>query len=405
METISTSAREVLSLTGHLVERLGARILGSASCAEAADEIAAELVKTCNNVHKERFVAHPGAFWHSGELLSVAYSAGLALLAAGGPWIYLSTLFFLIDLLLLLNFIFYTHPFDPFFRKVEGTNVIGCIEPAGAATQQILVVGHHDTAYAWRFLDHFQNLFAFRVLGAILSLFVGLISSLLWSFHRLAYRADPVYSVVLLIAVLAGLIFIVPYFFYFHKEGSPGAGDNLVACAIGIKIAELLHGDRMSRPLKRTRVIILSTDGEEPGLLGAEAFVRTHRQELLGIKTYVLNFDSIYRARDLALVTADRNGTIRLSAPLVEDCRKIAMDLGRSIKVGPIPTGGGATDAARFAEIGVEATSIIGISTALIRNGLVFHTANDTVEHIEAEAVETCLSIVYRYIRKKDHAS
>jgi hypothetical protein len=122
------------------------------------------------------------------------------------------------------------------------------------------------------------------------------------------------------------------------------------------------------------------------------------------VQTYVPNFDSIYLARDLALVTVDRNGTIRLSRPMVEDCRRITAEMDQPIKAGPISTGGRVvTDAARFAEIGVEAVSIIGLSTALIRDGLVFHTPNDKVEHIEPEAVEACLSVAYRYIHEKDH--
>lgn len=133
-------------------------------------------------------------------------------------------------------------------------------------------------------------------------------------------------------------------------------------------------------------------------------FARRHREELRVVKTYVLNFDSIYLARDLALVTADRNGTIRLSRPMVEDCRRIAAEMDQPIKAGPISTGGGVdTDAARFAEIGVEAVSIIGLSTALIRDGLVFHTPNVTVEHIEPEAVEACLNVACRYIHERDH--
>jgi hypothetical protein len=95
------------------------------------------------------------------------------------------------------------------------------------------------------------------------------------------------------------------------------------------------------------------------------------------VQTYVPNFDSIYLARDLALVTADRNGTIRLSRPMVEDCRRIAAEMDQPIKAGPISTGGRVvTDAVRFAEIGMEAVSIIGLSTALIRDGLVSHTPN-----------------------------
>jgi len=60
-------------------------------------------------------------------------------------------------------------------------------------------------------------------------------------------------------------------------------------------------------------------------------------------------------------------------------------------------------DSARFTEIGVEAVSIIGLLTALIWDGLVFHTSNDTVEHIEPETLEACLSVAYRYIHEKGH--
>ena len=322
----------------------------------------------------------------------------------GGDWIYLSILFFLLQLLIYLNFIFYTHLFDPFFPKVEGTNVIGTIEPSGSATRQVLVVGHHDSTYVITFRSHFQKLFVFRVMGVFLFWLVGFCTSLLLSFYRLVYQTEPAYSGVLLIVLLAGLLFVVPFFFYFSRRGSPGAGDNLAACAMGIKIAELLGGQQAPRPLQQTRVVVLSTDGEEPGMLGAEAFARVHQEELKDLKTYVLNFDTIYKAADLTLVTKDRNATIRLSGTMVADCRRIAADLGYPIKAGPIPTGGGATDAARFAEIGVEAVSILPMSMALIQEDTWFHTPNDTVEHIEPAAVEACLSIAYRYILEKDRA-
>lgn len=367
VESIKSAARDVLDLTGHMVDRLGPRIFGSASCARAADEIATELERHCDSVRKERFNARPGAFWHCTKVSSLAYIAGLVLLIVGGDWVYLSILFFLIILLELINFIFYAHLFDPFFSKVEGSNVIGTIEPAGSVTQQVFVVGHHDSTYVFTFLARFQKLFAFRVIGMYLFLLTGLCTSLLLSVYRMIYKTDPAYSGVLLIVLLVGLLFIVPFFFYISGQGSPGAGDNLVACVMGIKIAELLGGAHTPRPLQCTRVNILSTDGEEPGLLGAEAFARVHGEELLKLKTYVLNFDCIYKARELTLVTFDRNATIRLSRSMVEDCRRIATELGQAVKTGPFPPGSGATDAARFAEIGVEAVSIIGMSIPPIR--------------------------------------
>jgi hypothetical protein len=358
----------------------------------------------CDSVRKEHFTAHPGAYWQMPRIFVIAYIAGLILLILGDDWVYLSIPLFLLQLLLTLNFIFYAHLFDRFFPKAEGSNVIGTVEPSGMVAQQIIVSGHFDSTYVYNYFLHLQKLFAFRVLGVYLFFFIGLCTSLLLSFYRFAYQSEPACSSTLRIILATGLLFVIPFFFYISRKGGPGAGDNLVACTLGIEIAELFSGDRAGRPLQRTRLIILNTDGEEPGLLGAQAFARAHREELLEVKTWVLNFDSIYKVRDLNLVTNDRNGTIRLSEAMVEDCRRIATELGYPIKAGPIPTGGGATDAARFAEIGVQAVSILAMSTAIIRNDLVFHTPKDIVENIEPEAVEACLKIAFRYILEKDRS-
>jgi Zn-dependent M28 family amino/carboxypeptidase len=283
--------------------------------------------------------------------------------------------------------------------------VIGVIEPAGPAAQQIVVVGHHDSTYVYTYLARLRKLYVFRIGGAYLFSLFGFCISLLFGLYRIVNQSEPACRGVLLIILLAGLFFMVPVFFYMGRKGSPGAGDNLVACAMGIKIAERFGGVHAPKRLQRTRVIILSTDGEEPGLLGAEAFARKHRAELLKVKTRVLTFDSIYKARELTLLTKDRNGTIRLSGAMAEDCGAIAAELGYPVKMSPIPTFAGATDAARFAEIGVEALSIIGMAIPPIRENPGFHTPNDTVERIEPEAVEACLDIACRYIQEKDRST
>ena len=236
-ESIQSAAREVLELTGRLVDRFGPRIFGSASCARAAEQIAAELGRTCHSVRRERFTARPGAFWNSTRVSAVAYVAGTILLIIEGNWIYLSILFFLVILLEIVNFVFYAHLFDPFFPKVEGTNVVGTVEPAGTAKQQVIVVGHHDSTYVYTFFTHLRKFFAFRVLGAYLFAFYGFFLSILFSVYRLVDRSEPVCSNALLIALLAGFVFIVPIFFYIGGKGSPGAGDNMVSCALGIKIS------------------------------------------------------------------------------------------------------------------------------------------------------------------------
>ena len=197
---------------------------------------------------------------------------------------------------------------------------------------------------------------------------------------------------------------MVPLVFFSSRRVSPGAGDNLVACAMIMKIAELIRGKTGRGRLEHTRLVVLSVDGEEIGLRGAAAYVRTHKKELIDTKTFVLNFDAIYRYEDLKLFTRDRNGFEPLSAAMIDDCQKIAKRLGHTIASGPVTFGGGGTDAAVFAENGIEVASFVGISTKLVREGLVYHTRWDTVEHLDPRAVKACMEIAVNYIIEKDEA-
>ena len=71
----------------------------------------------------------------------------------------------------------------------------------------------------------------------------------------------------------------------------------------------------------------------------------------------------------------------------------------------PLPFGGCGTDAAPFAAVGVEATTIIGMPTGLISNDHLYHTAQDTVDQIEPEAVAAVLEIAIGYIKLIDSRS
>ena len=51
----------------------------------------------------------------------------------------------------------------------------------------------------------------------------------------------------------------------------------------------------------------------------------------------------------------------------------------------------------------MESTTIIGIPTAWVSRGLVYHTPWDTVEHIQTAAVEAVLDISINYVLRKDH--
>jgi Zn-dependent M28 family amino/carboxypeptidase len=183
-------------------------------------------------------------------------------------------------------------------------------------------------------------------------------------------------------------------------EGSPGGGDNLLSTVICMKITEIFG--QKNGLLKHTRLILLSTDGEEIDQKGAQAFIEHHGFLLKQTKNYVFNMDSIYKYRELAILRSDRNGTIRLSDSLASGLKSLSDRLGYSFRTKKFIFGGGGTDAAQFAKIGVETASLIGISTNLIRSDLSYHTSEDVVKNVEPKAVEAVLNLAVQFILSKD---
>jgi Zn-dependent M28 family amino/carboxypeptidase len=205
---------------------------------------------------------------------------------------------------------------------------------------------------------------------------------------------------------LAGLPFALQLFFMMGSAKSPGAGDNLNATSLAAALGSHFMGERnRGFPLRHTRLILLSTDGEEIGQRGAIRFIGDHAAQLRATPTLVLNIDSVYFARDLTVLTRDRNGTCRLSAAMASDILGVAEGLGLRLKRAPIPFGGGGTDAAAFAVAGIEAVSIVGMPMGLVSRDHLYHTSKDTVECIEIGAVASVAAIAAGYIRWIDGRS
>jgi hypothetical protein len=399
----SVDAREALEFTGKFIDECGARLAGSVSCKKAAYIIMSELKKYCDHVEIEAFDVHPESFLGYFKATVFIYILSSFLLffdfilpgAAG---------YLLIVLMVASQSIFYWELFDPFYKKMKGYNVFGQIEPSGKVKQQIILSGHHDSAHEFRFLASHQRIYPLRILLAMVTIITVFVLSWIWVFYRFAAGIDPAFSLYFRYGVFAGLIFVAPMYFFISPKGTPGAGDNMIATAMVIKLAELFKKAKQTSGhlLQNTRVVILSVDAEESGLRGARAYVKRHKQELLAIPTYNFNIDSIYNLKELKFFTTDINGTVSLSKQMATECQEIATKLGYPVRLIPIPPGAGGTDAAEFAKVGVEATTLIGLPAKIQSERFVYHTLNDTVEHIEPAAVEATLKIALDYILKKE---
>ncbi len=395
------------AFTDEIVENYPKRLTGSKSCHRASERIRAELHRYCDtgSVKVEEFDVHPQAFLKYIPGLVILYFACVLLLFFNLP-IAAFVGFALGLAVFIAQFVFYREMLDRLFPKVKGFNVHGSVEPAGEVKQQVVVCAHFDAAYVFQILTNVPKLYFPIMMVGILLLVIGplvsLAASIMWFYGMVLPLWVPM-------AMLVGGVFEIPFLFFTTNEVTPGAGDNIMAVAIMAEIAKLFGEPKKSggNCLQNTRLIFASFDAEECGIRGARAFIKKHRQELEGTRTYVLNMDTIYLLKHLNFFDADLNSTVRVSRQMAEECVAIARSLGYHATVSRMSPGGGSTDAAAFGEAGIDATNICAMSFQLkdYEQGFVYHTPNDYSKHIEPEAVEAILKVVRQYILDKDAAA
>jgi aminopeptidase YwaD len=405
MDVFSELAVSCLAMTRSILQKHRYRIAGTEECRRAADEIADRFRESCDDVREEDFLLHPKALWYVGRAIAVIYLIAAALMILGGAFLYAGAILCLLGLAYgLVQYVFYGRFFDRFFKSAGGRNVVGSLEPRGGATRQVILVGHHDSPYIFSFLERLQILAFFRFLLAMLA-FIWLCGyTVAASLQQGLSGVRTAPSGLPLWITAAGLPFALQLFIMMSRDPSPGAGDNLNASSMLAALGRYFRAEReKGAPLERTRIVLLSTDGEEIGQRGAIQYVRSHRAELRAISTFVLNIDSVYRLENLKVLTRDRNFFLKLSASMAADIGNVAGAQGLALKRGPIPFGGGGTDAAAFAAAGIEAASLIGMPTGFFSEDHLYHTSKDTVDRIEPAAVAAVLALAAAYIHHKDN--
>jgi len=405
LEISEHDVTETLQFTSDLIDEIGPRLTGTPGCLQAAERIHDELVSACDSAKIESFSFHREAFLSFMKVFFIAYLSAIPALIFGAYWLVPAILGLLFgSVFALTEFLLYMTPLDRFFREHRGYNVSGSIEPAGEVKQQIVVSGHHDSAYVFNFFKKWQKLYAPRIILGLTVYHLMLLLFVCWGLLEFLHVSTSGFAIFVRIFWGIGFLFEIQFYFFTSKEVSPGAGDNLIAVAMCLKLAQRFGSAKKSGQnlLQHTRLIFASFDAEESGLRGSSAYCRRNREALKSMPTYNFNLESIYNVNELSFLTKDINQHVRLSKAMVDDCMEIAGQLGYQTDEGPITWGGGATDAAEFARIGVHATSLLGMKNRFIRDGLSYHTMEDTVDKIEPAAVRASLEIVAGFIFKKD---
>jgi len=397
--------RELLDTTREIIRAFPERIAGTPACRQSADTLAEKLRPHCDAVAIEPFAFHPGAFLGFMKFQAVAYLLSTLCFLLGGQWRWVAAVgYTLANINSLSQFVFYREWFDPLYRKRTGYNVAGTVEPTDGVRQQVIIAGHHDAAYVFNYLVRFQRLYSMRITLGIVPTILAMF--LVWTGLLLEHLAGtvPFYDPILPYLLAPGILLVGELFFFVGRRGVPGAGDNLVSSVMLLKLAEIFgQAKKSGLPLlKHTRLILCSHDAEESGLRGARAYVKRHRKELLAIPTRLLNLDSIYDLNEIHFLTSDINGTRKLSPGLAEDCARLAGELGYQARTAPMPFGGGGTDAAEYARIGVEATTLIALSIQMVRDRLVYHTLDDQVDNLDPQAVQAAFRTARAFVLRQE---
>jgi hypothetical protein len=392
--SIKARAAKAIELVKDIIDKNGSRVSGSNGNYESVEYLRNILKETCPIVKLDKFSLSPDSLFSIGKIFTILYVSGLGLLLLDG------NIYHLIGLLLMLfgmvfcfsQFILFSDLFDRFFRKVDGTNLIGIIEPRYEVKEQLILVGHHDSSYIYPFHEKYPVLFPIR-------LFIPILLFIL-EFITLCLSLFAINAIWVKYVLLFGLVFVIPMFRYISSEAGPGAGDNLIGCAIGIGILQGFNTEKTK--LNNTRLLLVLCDGEEIGQKGSRQFVKTNYDNLKKIRTSAINIDSIYDIEDIILLTRDRNGFSKLSTKRNKRLQAIAGDLGYTLRLQGMPPGGGGTDGGQFARKGIETISIIGTPIKAIRREIIIHTTKDIPERIHEEAVACVMEIVSEYIRREE---
>lgn len=391
-----------LEFTRHIIEKHGPRITGNQSTLNAANDIFTEFESYCDKTIQETFTVHPKAFLGWIRLLVSLYLISVGFLWTNLPLI--SALLITVGILVMVfQFFLYKTIIDPFWKAGVGKNVVGIIEPEKEVKQQILISGHHDSAFVFNFLVHQPQLYALRIYGGLGSVVLLWLASWIWTIVQWITQSNPRVMLVVQILATVSLLLVLQLWFFRGNHGTPGAGDNMIAVGIvneiGKKIATL---KKEGKGLQHTRIYVCSWDAEEAGLRGARNYVKSHKVELLAVPTYNFNIDCPYYASEIFFLTSDINGSVQMSTKMADECVSIAKSLGYPSSTKPIAFLTGGTDAGELAKIGVEATTLFGMPWGNSQRASVYHTPQDTVENIEPEAVERSLNIIWKYIYQKE---
>ncbi len=379
----SASAEPALDVIRLLASEIGPRRPCSEAEAAAGKALVAWLGGSGVDAQLESFRGYT-SFAHPYALMLGASLAG-GLLQARHGWMGTAISSAALAALLLEGDLRLT-PVSDLLSREPSANVVASVAPRGEERSGVCLCGHMDST-RYGLLFHPQAVKRLQTLLAVPSL-----SALVLAAAPLVRRLPA--GRVLRGAAIGGLALSLAVIAERELRGEdvPGASDN----ASGAGVAAQLIVEAAARPLENTRVDLLITGCEEAGMLGAQAYLRSHPDRAAG--TTFLNFDTV--GGDVPLTYILHEGMVprRASARLVGMLEQIAASRPELGLRPARSTPGLPTDAAPALARGYEAVTLLAQGACIPH----YHQPSDTYENVHLPTVERTLGVGRELLARLD---
>ena len=387
-ESTNFTVREIKKVC----KNIGARAPGSENEAKAQEYVKENCAKFADTVEQESFTVSPRAFmswpWLCAtiETISILVFIGAGFVPAlAAFWMQIGSLAISLFALFIIvwEFLLYRQLLDPFFNKAPSSNVIFTKKPSGEVQRRLILSGHIDSAFEWRFTNWGgSKLLRAAIISAIGALGVCLILDVLTLILRPSDGVMFGFRVaegVCILALSVGFVFDDP------KRAVDGASDDLTGVFASLSVLQFLQFNNIQ--FEHTEVMVVSMGSEECGLRGAKYFAKHHSFD--DVETVYIETDTLHDLEYMGVYSKDLSGTLRhdpQAIALMHQAGKLSgMDLpSMSLSLG-------ATDAAAMTQHGVKSVAFIAVDPAPARY---YHTRRDTAENLDVKAIEKGVEVL-----------
>lgn len=394
---IAACSQYVMERARFVIETFGPRPPGSEAERKTQELVKVDLEACCDGpVSMEEFPVAQKAFFSMQAIGGILSLAGFVLYRIHPALALASVLLALF--ILYHQLIKYHLLLDTFFPKKPSYNVAGRILPSGPVTRRIILNGHPDAAYEWRFNYLAPKYFPIIVLYTLAGLFLSLAGSAVATVALLVAPASSGGLVTIIWYVMACFLpgAVLGILFNNLSVVAPGANDNLTGTFLATGILRQLREAGVQ--LKNTELMAVITGSEEAGLRGAKAWAKRHREECKDVETVVVAIDTIRDLEHLYIYNKDLNGTLPHDSAVCELLKQAGRNtLGRTLPDGTVTLG--SSDGTAFTQEGFRCAAVCAMDP---HPAHYYHNRRDTWQDMNAECLNVTAALLVEAIRLYD---